>query len=292
MKAKPNCIACVMQQARMIMNKYDITVERQIAFEDELYAMLLNMDAELTPSHYHSEMLIYLSDRTGIRDFYEKDKREQNKQALKLVPSLDKILEKCDDRLYTALLLAAAGNIIDLTFSDNFDIGESIERCLKEGFEIDNYQEFCNDLISARKLLLIADNAGEIVFDKLLISEIKRYCVGLGRNDFSTAIMVKEGPALNDATMEDAVEIDAMNVCHICTTQSNYIGAPMELIGSDAVKVISESDIIIAKGQGNYETLGDEKSLQGRLYVLLQAKCQMVADSLSVNKRKTVFKKM
>jgi len=292
MKAKPNCIACAMKQARIIMDKNNVEKSKQVKLEDEIYNILFNMDSELTPGHYFSEILFYLSKTLGIADFYLEDKRKHNHQAMGLLPMLNSFLDKSSERLLTALLLSAAGNIIDLGISNTFNLEKNIEKCLREGFEIDDYKTFKSDLLSASNLLLIADNAGEIVFDKLLIEQIQIYSQRHGNDRLDIKVMVKDKPVLNDATMQDAIEINLTNTCDVITTQCNYIGAPLELIGPNALNSFNEADIIIAKGQGNYETLGEEKSLHNRLYILLQAKCQVIANSLNVDRMKTIFKKM
>ncbi len=292
MKAKPNCIACTMKQARIIMDRNDIGSDRQVKLEDEIYDMLFDMDMELTPGHYFSEVLHYLSRELGVEDFYIADKKNHNRQAMDLLPMLKGFIDKAEDKLLTALLLSAAGNIIDLGVSDTFNVEENIERCLKEGFEINDYERFKKDLLSANKLLLVADNAGEIVFDRLLVEQIQNYSQIHGNEQLDIKAMVKDKPVLNDATMSDAVEVGLTDTCEVITSQCNYIGAPLELIGPDALNSFKEADIIIAKGQGNYETLGHEKSLHNRLYILLQAKCQPIASSLAVDRMKTLFQRI
>jgi uncharacterized protein with ATP-grasp and redox domains len=135
---------------------------------------------------------------------------------------------------------------------------------------------------TAKKIMIIGDNSGEIVFDKILTEHLK----ALGKD---VVYVVKEKPILNDATMEDAIYTGMDKVSRVITNGSGYLGTCIQTVSKQFLKEFHESDVVLAKGQANYESLENEDISKGKVFFLLRAKCDIVAESVGVKLLDMVF---
>jgi len=218
---------------------------------------------------------------TGISDPYKKAKEETNRAALALVPQARDILDQSGDRLRTGLLLAAAGNVIDFGLEHDYDLAADVLGVMDQGFAIDHYDKFRDELRPGRSLLYLGDNAGEIIFDRLLVEVL----LDMG---LEITFTVKSGPIINDATMEDAVLAGLPGLVRVIGTGSNDIGVDWRRVSEEFKRAFESADIILSKGQGNFETISRRPE---NIYFLLKAKCEMVARELGVRKGQFVFKR-
>lgn len=196
-------------------------------------------------------------------------KTESNITALKLYPKLKDYLNRSENRLYDALKISVSGNVIDLGINRSFNIDESLKYSLNVGFSKDHYTRFIEKLDNTEEVVIVGDNAGEIVFDKLLAEEL----TSMGKK---VTYIVKGGPILNDATKEDAAQVGMDKVSRVITTGVNYLGVPMQKVSEEVSKILKESDLIISKGQANFETLEHEELAKERVFFLLKIKCECV----------------
>ena len=193
-----------------------------------------------------------------------------------------KMSDEGDDleRLRKKVLAAIAGNVIDFgAYSVEVDIEKMIEETLNGTLALDNSRELLDDLKNkdVKKVLYICDNAGEIIFDRVLMEEIKKY----GKE---IVAVVKGKPILNDATLEDAKIAKIDEIGRVITTGSDIIGVILEECSSEFIKEFETADIIVAKGMGNYESLTEyEDRIKKPIYYILKAKCKPVADHIGVN---------
>jgi len=218
---------------------------------------------------------------TGVNDPYKKIKQKHNHLLLKLYPIFKNEINTQKDPLLTAIKLSIAGNIIDFGPQNKLNLKESnlkkpLDELLKKKLAVNNYQEFKEKLKKSRKILFFLDNAGEIVLDKLLLETI------LETKDLEKiSLVVKAGPFLNDATLEDIKQINLseFSIIRFLTVSNGDLNrAPG--YNSDTVKSwIKQHDMTICKGQGNYEAFSDIKDL----FFMLIAKCPLVASRLKVN---------
>lgn len=289
MKAQANCLSCILSQAFHIMVKHNVPHDRQLIIISELLEMTKNLELTKSPSHYHSDMLDFMSRKLGIGDLYFEEKLVQNMEALELIDDVENFIRHCGDRLYVSLKVAAAGNIIDLNFGGKYDIKSSLNQCFDYNFDRDDYNLFLKKLHKASSLLLITDNAGEIAFDKLLLKEIANWAKEQGKPEIELTAIVKGKPVLNDATREDALTVGLDTHCRLEDTGCSHLGLPLELVNHNVKKLVLSSDLIIAKGQANFETLESESELKGRLFLLLKAKCANVANFIKVPQNGMVF---
>jgi hypothetical protein len=190
-----------------------------------------------------------------------------------MLPELDFLINQSDNPYKTALRLAIAGNIIDFAANDSFDLLATIEMALKSEFAIDHSAHLKTRIEKAGSILYLGDNAGEIVFDKLFIKEIKHP---------NLTFAVRGAPVINDATMTDAEYVGMKDVARVI---SNGYDAPSTILHkSDKVfqKYFREADLIISKGQGNLEGLFELND--NRIFYLLLVKCDVIGEFLDVKK--------
>jgi uncharacterized protein with ATP-grasp and redox domains len=238
----------------------------------------LNMDR--SPATNSKPVYVIVFDVTGVRDPYARSKKETNEAAMELLPALEASIHHSKDPLKNALHLAVAGNIIDLGIGHGFDLKKDVRRIMKQPFAIDHTPQFRKELRRGRKLLYLADNCGEIIFDRVLVEQL--LAAGL-----EVTVVVKSGPIINDATMEDAEFAGITALCPVIETGSDDIGVGWPNVSRTFRRHVREADIILGKGHGNFETCIGRR---GNYYFLLKAKCDIVAAELGVKNGATVFK--
>lgn len=274
MKARVACLACLLRQALNTARECTDDPNVQKLIMDETMRRYLEIPDPLaiTPGELSQNAFEAAREITGTHDPYLEAKRAANEAALALYPALRRRLEESADPLLDALLLATAGNIIDLGIAQQYDMMEDIVKQVERGFDRDEIDDFRRAVAQARSILYIADNAGEIVFDRLLIETLGPERVTL---------MVKSGPIVNDALMADAVQTGLTDLVRVVETGSNYFGFPWREISEEAREELRRADLVISKGHANFETvseLGPECDEQ--VWYLLKVKCADVAEAV------------
>ena len=267
------CFFCFARAFDKLLAKEKIPVEAKNAFTREMITLYQDKWDELYSPEFSRELHTVLRKYTNNPDPYKAEKKLNNKQALSLVTEVRKIISQSEDPFRTALRIAIAGNIIDFAANDNFNIFTTIEKALDSEFAIDFSEELKNRLAESKSVLYLGDNAGEIVFDRLFIETIGH--PGL-------IYVVRGGPVINDATMEDAVYTGMTDVTKVISSEYDAPSTIVHRSGKLLQKHFRDADLIISKGQGNLEgllPLNDK-----RIFFLLMVKCDVIAEMLNVNK--------
>lgn len=251
------------------MTLAEINEDRQHEILFELMDNIKKMDRNNTPAENSTEILLKVYRLLGNSDPYKEAKQYSNDLALKIYPKLKELLEQSDDRLYDALKIAVAGNIIDMGINRTFDINESLKYSLRVGFSRDNYDLFVKKLQQVDEVVILGDNSGEIVFDKILVEELVR----MGKK---IIYVVKDSPILNDATMDDAIYVGMDKIARVITTGSNYLGAPLNRVSLTLLNLLQQAKLVISKGQANFESLEQEEIAKNKIFFLLKIKCDGV----------------
>jgi uncharacterized protein with ATP-grasp and redox domains len=245
-----------------------------------------NFNSESVPSHIGTDRDLLVQRITG-RDPYENLKRESNAMVLSILPDLKNLVEEVADskiRFRRAALIAAAANAIEFDVSGrDFTLDELryiLER-VESDLAIDQVEEFMNLCMKAEEVLFLTDNAGEIVLDMILISEIRR----LGPK---VVAVVKGGPVLNDATMTDAEEVGLSDCADdVIDTGAPAIGVNLERNSQAFKDVFSSAELIVAKGMGNFESMTEFKPHCPTVHIF-RTKCLPVADYVGCERNKNV----
>lgn len=280
MKVYLDCIPCFLRQAleasRMATRDEEVQLEVLRKINKELSTM--NFEGK-KPPHIADRVHYIVRKITKNHDPYKKVKDEYNDRALYMYPTLKGMLDGSDDRLLTAVKLAIAGNIIDFGPNSNFDLDRTVKEVLVQDPSINNYENLKKSLDDAEEIIYLGDNTGEIVFDKVLIEELE------GKN---IIFVIKDGPILNDATKEDAETVGLDKIAKIEEVSNGAPGVTPHRDSEEFIQRMKKADLIISKGQGNYEALSEVEDLN--IFFLLKAKCPVIADDLGVNMGDIVIK--
>lgn len=247
--------------------------------------MAENFNQDSQPNKLATEVNQYIKEKTNCEDAYLKQKEMSNEIALSIMAKVRDIL-KNDDSLETHVKLSIVGNILDFGVYDvNTDFKTLINDNLNRTLSINDIEEFEKALEFHTELLYLADNAGEIVFDKLLMEKIKDYGVNV-------TVAVKDSPIVNDACMKEAIDAGLGEIAEIVSVGSDSGGIVEEMFSDDFRKVFDESDFIISKGMANYEGLTEMNLDNKDVFSLLCSKCNPISKSLSVDVGSFVLKKL
>lgn len=277
MKNYLDCFPCFLKQALRIGRIATEDEGKIKKLLDEVGMMLKDIPAENTPPE--SGMLIHQKVREimGNSDPYREIKDETTQRALSMYHSLKKQVENSDDRLLTAIRVSVAGNVMDFGVTRNFDLEKDVAQILGMDFALFDYSEFVNCLDQADNVLFIGDNAGECVFDRILIEEMNK----------PTVYVVRDIPVINDATYDDAVQAGIDRVATIMSSGTKAPGTVLKTCSGEFRALFNNSGFIISKGQGNYEGLSDENK---PIFFLLKAKCHVIADDIGVEEGDIILK--
>ncbi len=234
---------------------------------DRLEKLRPQLDETEPPSTYTSRMLVATMDLLGITDPFQEVKEEQNRRAAELATRFDAELDRCDSPLYRALILAAAGNVIDVGPQRRFDIQKQLQRL---AFARDDSGLLLERLAKAKRVMFILDNAGEVFFDRLLLKRLP---------EVELTIVARSAPILNDITVTEAAALGLGELGRLIGTGSRYLGVDLKTVSAEFRESYYQADLVIAKGHANFESLVEE----GRDgFYLLAAKCELVAERLGV----------
>lgn len=261
-----DCVPCLLRQSLEAAryNSDDVAVHEKIL--KEVSGWLSEMDMSIPAPVMAEKIHRRLRELTGNVDPYRQVKDEQNELALAILDDLEEEINSTDDPVSIAVRLAIAGNIIDLGVKGQLtknDVHASIQKALAHEL-MGDIQVFKDEVAKADKILYLADNAGEIVFDRLLIERLPRDKITLA---------VRGEPIINDVTMEDAVKVGLTDFVPVVSNGAGIPGTMLSSCTEEFQQLFAEADLIISKGQGNFETL---YGVDANIIFLFQVKCELV----------------
>lgn len=220
----------------------------------------------------------------GRQTYYKEIKKKYNDLVLSMEDSVRNRIEASEDPLAKALLYARVGNYIDFGAMNHVDeetFLSLLDRVEWNDKDLDVIQSFVDQCKRARIFLLIADNCGEIVLDKLFLEQLhKRF------PELVIDVLVRGGEVLNDATEEDAEYVGINELARIISNGLPIAGTVYDMLPDSAKEVVNQADVILAKGQGNYESL----SKQGRhIFFSFLCKCELFTSRFGVPKLTGIF---
>jgi uncharacterized protein with ATP-grasp and redox domains len=284
MKTYLDCLPCLMSQALRAARAATDDEEVQRKVVNAVAGLIPELSLGLKPPEIAQRGYRLISQITGNNDPFHQAKVEANRTALALWPQLKQLVEQSADGLFMACRMAILANSFD--FGPNFVHGD-IEAVIDEAamcslpLAVNNYDQFWSSLSNSRSLLYLGDNAGEIVLDRLLIEEIHRV------KELETYFVVRESPVINDVTVDDALAVDMGRVAKVVSNGSDAPATILSQCSDGLQQLFRSADVIIAKGQGNYESLEGEP---GNIFFLLRAKCPLLAELLGVSVGDCVLK--
>ncbi len=286
MKTQLGCIPCILRQTIEtveLATTDELTKHRVV---NEILKYLTTINFELPPPVIGKEVYRIIYQLTGNEDPYKNLKNKYNALVLSFYNDLMRLVYQNTNPVLMAAKLAVAGNIIDFgAQGQEIDLFKMIHSIEQEYFEINDFEKFVQDLRNSKKVLYLADNAGEIVLDRLFIEILQRYFPEL-KLDFTVA--VRGRPIINDATRDDAEAVGLNKIAQIIDSGDSAPATVLETASPELKKAFSEADLIISKGMGNYETLDNREEL---IYYLLKVKCPQVSQVIGAQVGSLVFKR-
>ena len=276
MRTYLDCIPCFYSQALKAarLSGADEAIQREVL--NQLSELIPNFSLNTTPAEMGKRIYNMISKVTGKKDPFKEMKEESNKMALRVYPQLRMKMKEAQNPLLMAVQLAIAGNIIDYGVLDNDAISEEINRIIQDDFDYQavdiysyfEYTHFYQQLLDAESILYLADNSGEVVFDRILIEQlVEKYHKNI-------IYAVKGKPILNDALVDDAIFCGINQFAKIISCGADSPGVVLKYCSPEFLRIFNETEMIISKGQGNYEALSD---ITVPIYFLLKVKCPVVA---------------
>jgi uncharacterized protein with ATP-grasp and redox domains len=266
-----DCVPCFVRQ---VLDSVKMTTDDEQIHEKvlrEALRLASKMDLHQSPPAMAQKIHRFIRELTGVQNPYLQVKDRFNKLALNMYPDMKERIETSTDPFETAVRLAIAGNIIDLGVKSGLaesQVERTITRSLTESLDMEALEEFRNATAQAKDILYLGDNAGEIVFDRLLIEQLP--CKNI-------TFVVKASPIINDATMRDAEMTGLTDTVSVIDNGSDAPGTILQSCSQEFRRRFNEADLVIAKGQGNYETLSDTDK---NMFFVLKAKCPVIAQHL------------
>ncbi|MDP8259956.1 MAG: ARMT1-like domain-containing protein [Candidatus Gygaella obscura] len=273
------CIPCFFKQAIESSRMIGASLREREQIVRKVAALLARSSFKKSPPEIASSIHAIIKSVTKNPDPYKEIKYYSNRQALRIYPYLKKIIKRKNNRLLIAVELAIAGNIIDYGVKNSLNVEQELQKILaqeeqnlKKKKKFFDFIHFKKDLQKAKTILYLADNAGETVFDRVLLEEIK---VLYPKKHILYA--VKEKPIINDALKEDAFLCKIDKSAEIITSGMEAPGTIIKKCSKQFLRIFKTADMVISKGQGNFESLSGNKR---KIYFLFMAKCPVVANSI------------
>lgn len=285
MKIRAECVPCLL--GRTLYETYLIDSSKALKVMEEACRIISTYDLNDTCSavmatEVHGATYKIL----GTEDPYKSLKNRCNQIALSLLPKAKKIIETSEDRLKSAMICSIIGNVLDFGISSSPEnpekLIEEFDKLYSEGLGVDDTNKVKNYLKKGRKILYFTDNCGEIVFDRLLCKEIKKFDVHL-------TLVVRGEPILTDATLEDAHEFGLdKTVDRVLTTGCFAVGVDFKQMPKNLLTALKSTDLIISKGMANYETFSETDYRP--IAHFLRTKCEPVAEDMGLKTNMNVVK--
>lgn len=276
MKTYLDCIPCFLQQVLEAARFVTSDEEEQEKVMRAVLAALQECDFKCTPPEIAHKAHFTAIEALGVYDPYNEVKKKSNTMVATMYTELERDITASDDPATMAVRLAIAGNIMDCAPRQGFDIRKTVAAVKTSKIAVDHTQSLKRDLKNAKIIAYVADNAGEIVFDKLFIETMESL--------YSTKewhVYVRGRPIINDATVEDATQVGLHTLDTVTIKRLDMDKEYDSRTDPHVLDSFKKADVVISKGQGNYEILSNATGIN--FYFLLMVKCPVVADDVGVS---------
>ena len=281
MKINDKCLPCVVNQVIKVANI--VNLENKDELLRNVFSYLSKINFEVTTPEIIGDIFDMIKIQTNNPDPYKETRNYYNKLFLELLPDFEKKIEQFEDPFRLTVKYAIIGNIIDFNPIHNTlleDIYDYFEKVEQLELEIDDIQLLKEDILKAKTLLYLGDNCGEICMDKLLLKKIKDM-----NPEITLFFGVRGKPVINDSIAEDAYFVGIDEYAEVIDNGDSSLGTVLNQTSSIFKEVYNKVDVIISKGQANYESLSEESK---NIYFLLITKCDVIANDIGIHEKKMV----
>lgn len=265
-----DCYPCLLGQALRAARLSGADETQQAAILQNTLSLLQHLPAGANPPEIGNLVHQIVRDLVGAQDPFQEIKKSSTQQALALYPTLKSMVQQSADPLALAIRISIAGNIIDFGVTDAIaDLWETVERVVQQPYAIDDTVALMARLKTADHVLFLADNAGETVFDRVLIETLT----------IPVIYAVKGGPIINDVTLQDALDAGLDGCATLISNGAQAAGTTLTICSESFRRQYERAPLVIAKGQANFETLSTAGE---KVFCLLQVKCPVIGRDLAV----------
>ncbi|MGL6218658.1 MAG: damage-control phosphatase ARMT1 family protein [Lacrimispora sphenoides] len=284
MRLQDKCLPCVVNQVIKVANITGINTKEELLREVFTYLSKMNFD-ETTPEII-GEIFEMIKIHTNNPDPYKETRNYYNTLFMELLPEFERKIEQAENSFMSAIRYAIVGNIIDFNPIHNTlleDIYDCFEKMEQLELAIDDSHALIKDISNAGTLLYLGDNCGEICMDKILIKKIKEL-----NPSVKLLFGVRGKPVVNDSISEDAYSVGIDEYAEVIDNGDGSLGTVLNRTSPAFKEVYKKADVVIAKGQANYECLSEESK---NIYFLLMTKCEVIAKDIGVEEKKMICMK-
>ncbi len=278
------CVTCIIGQIEKATKLLNLNETLATEIMKEVKQKALNFDFSKTPPYVAKEVYELLARKTKLEDPLEELKQASIKNALNYKEIINKEIKTSKDKLFTAIKGAVAGNVIDFAVTREFSLEEEINSIFHTDFSINDYKIFKNKLENTNSLLILSDNAGENVFDKILIKTIKELYPKI-----QITYATRGKAIINDITIKEALQIGIDKYCKVISSGVDTPGLEKSQASKEFMKLFNETSLILSKGMGNFECLESYKD--NRIFFLYKVKCEVVANKIGQSVGEIVLKR-
>ncbi|MGB4658656.1 MAG: ARMT1-like domain-containing protein [Mobilitalea sp.] len=284
MRIHDKCLPCVVNQVIKVARITGVDNKEELL--REVFTYLSKMDFEATTPEIIGDIFDMIKIHTNNLDPYKETRNYYNTLFMKLLPEFERKIELAENPFLLAMRYAIVGNIIDFNpihntlLEDIYDCFEDMEQL---ELVIDDSARLMEDILSAKILLYLGDNCGEICMDKIFLKKIKEM------NPKAKLLFgVRGKPVVNDSIAEDAYAVGIDEYAEVIDNGDDSLGTVLSRTSPAFKEVFNKADVIIAKGQANYECLSEENK---NIYFLLMTKCDVIANDIGVEEKKMICMK-
>ncbi len=283
MKTYYDCIPCLLRQTIEAMRMSGVDEKVQEKLIRFVLRETADMDLNETPPYMACIIHRKIREVLNNPDPYQDIKEQFNQLAFDMYEGLRQQVDESEDPFDTAARISIAGNIIDFGVRADIEaqeVKETLLECLQGPIAFNTAAELSRSIQQADNIMFLGDNAGEIVFDRLLIEQMPGAKI---------CYVVKASPIINDATINDAIAAGMDELVKVIDNGSDAPGTILKLCSTGFIEEFNKADLVIAKGQANYETLSDVQNKD--IYFLLKVKCPVIARDLGCDTGAIVIKR-
>lgn len=277
-RLKSDCLQCLMGRH---LSKFpeDTPEDKRVEYMQKLFRIFANAEKTISAPVLTREINHLQAEMFGTENEYAEIKRHFNEIMMGYENKVREKISSSDNPLKLACQYAMVGNYIDFGAMKNVDekyLDELLDHAHLTNVDMNEFSHMVRDLETGSKMVLITDNCGEVVMDKLLIETIQKLYPKI-----DITVIVRGAEVLNDATMADALQVGLTDLVNVIGNGTEIAGTFFEELSSEAMDTINHADLILAKGQGNFETM---RNCKRNVYYLFLCKCDMFAKDFGVEK--------
>lgn len=274
MKTSYNCVPCFFRQIEHTISFTKIDSAKKAKLIRSILKQLAKFNFALPPTVFGRIIYKTITKHSGVKDIFVREKINAEKQLEKYSAWLIKLINQAKDPLHAAARFACAANTIDFGAGRNPDLAELLEELRHIPLTLDHYHIFKAKLKKAKLICFLGDNCGETFFDRFFIQTLKRYYPKL-----KAVYAVRSAPIINDAVLADAYRVGLNKVATVMPSGSDCPGLLLTEMSDKFRKIYRAADIIVSKGQGNFESLEDNRK---DIFYLFKTKCPTVSQYLDL----------